>query len=485
MAAESKDNEKTKKTQIYQSNDEESESIRQKLVKEYSYVGYFKTWNSSKTLADREYDILTTVSNILSLKKPNVDVELIDTDIDYQTEHQLSLKDSKKEINSIHELSINNKNNSSSGPQREIVLLHGYGASLGLFYNNFEALSTLENTRVHVLDMLGFGLSSRPKFPKRKATEKTNFEYTYKKNVKDQETGEMKPTVITEKVKVKTSLEDVEVAENFFIDSLESWRKEKKIDKFTLIGHSLGGYLSSCYAMKYPERVNKLVLLSPVGLETSSFDLTKNNNDQKSTIKVSENDMDKAPDVQEEVPQDTHVNLSKMKKPGFLESDANGHVSVSPSIPTALKFFWKSELSPFTFVRKFYFLGPSVMKGWSFTRFMDLKDEVKILKMHEYCYASFAGKGSGEYCIPRILGPSVLPYNPLLNRVPKAIQCDSLWVYGDSDWMNSSAGATMCKKINEIGKYKADFEIVSNAGHHLYLDNPEEFNAMLLDYIRK
>lgn len=98
MAAESKDNEKTKKTQIYQSNDEESESIRQKLVKEYSYVGYFKTWNSSKTLADREYDILTTVSNILSLKKPNVDVELIDTDIDYQTEHQLSLKDSKRKL---------------------------------------------------------------------------------------------------------------------------------------------------------------------------------------------------------------------------------------------------------------------------------------------------------------------------------------------------------------------------------------------------
>lgn len=484
MATKSKD-EDDKKIQIYQSNDDESENIRQKLVKEYSYKGYFKTWNSSKTLAEREYDILTTVSNILNLKKPNINVELIDTDIDYQTEYQKSLKDSKKEINTIHELSIDNKNNSSPGSHKEVVLLHGYGASLGLFYNNFEALSTLENTSVHVLDMLGFGLSSRPKFPKRKATEKTNFEYTFKKNIKDDETGEMKPTMVTENVKVKTSLEDVEVAENFFIDSLESWRKKKNIEKFTLIGHSLGGYLSSCYAMKYPERVTKLVLLSPVGLETSSFDLSKDNNDKKSTIKVSENDIDNAPDVQEEVPQDTHVNLSKIKKPGFLESDASGHVNVSPNMPSALRLFWKSELSPFTFVRKSFFLGPSVMKGWSFTRFMDLKDEVKILKMHDYCYACFAGKGSGEYCIPRILSPSILPYNPLLKRLPKAIQCDSLWVYGDSDWMNSSAGAAMCKKINELGKYKADFDIVSNAGHHMYLDNPKEFNSMILNFIQK
>jgi len=78
-----------------------------------------------------------------------------------------------------------------------------------------------------------------------------------------------------------------------------------------------------------------------------------------------------------------------------------------------------------------------------------------------------------------------LPYNPLLKRVPNSLQCESLWVYGDSDWMNSSAGAAMCKKINDIGKYKADFEIVSDAGHHMYLDNPKEFNSMILDYIKK
>jgi cardiolipin-specific phospholipase len=39
-----------------------------------------------------------------------------------------------------------------------------------------------------------------------------------------------------------------------------------KLEKMTLAGHSLGGYLSAVYALKYPDRVNKLILLSPAGV---------------------------------------------------------------------------------------------------------------------------------------------------------------------------------------------------------------------------
>lgn len=39
-----------------------------------------------------------------------------------------------------------------------------------------------------------------------------------------------------------------------------------KLEKIVLVGHSLGGFLSACYALKYPERVEKLILVSPVGL---------------------------------------------------------------------------------------------------------------------------------------------------------------------------------------------------------------------------
>jgi pimeloyl-ACP methyl ester carboxylesterase len=36
---------------------------------------------------------------------------------------------------------------------------------------------------------------------------------------------------------------------------------------FTLVGHSYGGYVAGTYASIYPQHVNKLILLSPLGLK--------------------------------------------------------------------------------------------------------------------------------------------------------------------------------------------------------------------------
>jgi pimeloyl-ACP methyl ester carboxylesterase len=68
------------------------------------------------------------------------------------------------------------------------------------------------------------------------------------------------------KMSGKTDQETIQDTEAFFVDSLEAWRKAQNLDKITLLGHSLGGYLSTSYALKYPERVEKLVLISPVGV---------------------------------------------------------------------------------------------------------------------------------------------------------------------------------------------------------------------------
>ena len=38
------------------------------------------------------------------------------------------------------------------------------------------------------------------------------------------------------------------------------------IHRINLLGHSFGGYLSSQYSLKYPDRVEKLILADPWGM---------------------------------------------------------------------------------------------------------------------------------------------------------------------------------------------------------------------------
>jgi len=65
---------------------------------------------------------------------------------------------------------------------------------------------------------------------------------------------------------------DTKEANLFFVESLELWRRKMKLSKMNLLGHSLGGYISTKYAAIYPERVSRLILLSPLGVEENKTD---------------------------------------------------------------------------------------------------------------------------------------------------------------------------------------------------------------------
>jgi pimeloyl-ACP methyl ester carboxylesterase len=60
-----------------------------------------------------------------------------------------------------------------------------------------------------------------------------------------------------------------------FSDFLDKFLTELKIEKATFIGNSLGGWVGSFFAIKYPNRVEKLILANAAGLTPKTLDLQK------------------------------------------------------------------------------------------------------------------------------------------------------------------------------------------------------------------
>lgn len=104
-----------------------------------------------------------------------------------------------------------------------LVLVHGFGCGIMQFYKNLDHLHS--DRRLYALDLPGFARSTRIPFPS-----------------------------------------DAEGAESAFVEALEQWRKGVGLERFILLGHSLGGFLSLSYSMSYPARVRHLILDDPWGL---------------------------------------------------------------------------------------------------------------------------------------------------------------------------------------------------------------------------
>jgi pimeloyl-ACP methyl ester carboxylesterase len=114
-----------------------------------------------------------------------------------------------------------------------ILFIHGYQGTGVLFYKLFKDF--VDQFNVYCIDMIGMGLSSRPQ------------------------------------VQFKTPEEYLD----FFIGSIEMWRQAMGIEMFYLIGHSLGGYFSALYTMRFPQNVIQLTLLSPAGITDFTKPRTK------------------------------------------------------------------------------------------------------------------------------------------------------------------------------------------------------------------
>ena len=61
----------------------------------------------------------------------------------------------------------------------------------------------------------------------------------------------------------------------YFVESIEKWRSIKQIDKMNVVAHSFSSYVMAKYALFYPDKIAKLVFLSPFGGEKPPEDPNK------------------------------------------------------------------------------------------------------------------------------------------------------------------------------------------------------------------
>ncbi|KAL3288213.1 hypothetical protein HHI36_002662 [Cryptolaemus montrouzieri] len=261
-----------------------------------------------------------------------------------------------------------------------LVMVHGFAAGIGFWCRNLDALS--RDRPVYAMDLLGFGRSSRPTFSN-----------------------------------------DSSEVEKEMVDGIEVWRREMKLEKFYLLGHSMGGFLSMSYTLMYPERVAHLILAEPWGF--------------------------------------------------------SDHQHEKPSYWSSL-IFSILHIRPLELVRMIGPLGPWLVqrvRGDIAVKFEDVVEDKSV--MPNYVYHCNAQNPTGERAFYSMVWGFGWAKNPMILRIEN-LRSDLpiTLMFGSQTWVDKSVGY----KIREMRHNSfVDVQIIDDTGHHLYSEQADTFNEIVVN----
>mmetsp|Transcript_17781 Transcript_17781/g.40243 ORF Transcript_17781/g.40243 Transcript_17781/m.40243 type:complete len:369 (+) Transcript_17781:194-1300(+) len=275
----------------------------------------------------------------------------------------------------IHTLETKNKTTGTVQDKQTLVLLHGMGCGLSVYHQCIDDLSS----RYHVvaIDMPGFGLSSRPKFP-----------------------------------------ESPDEAEEMFVEALDLWRKEMKLSSFVLCGHSFGGYIASCFALRKPALCSSLVLIDAWG---------------------------------------------------YPELDPERIRKLSPFLRT-MNHVFTHVTDPISLLRMFGPFGMSVFRRFRRRMVRRLDQATGDLLVSYLYHCNVCDVPTGARGFRSLCGPLAFARRPLLPRVEEMNPLLPVtFIYGQDSWISSESGHLVRERRR---KSHTGVHVIAEAGHNIHFDQP-------------
>lgn len=206
------------------------------------------------------------------------------------------------------------------------------------------------------------------------------------------------------------------------------------------MGHSFGAFIASKYALLFPHNTKKVAFFSPWASETTS----------EENINDLEERFDKMPFFKRQ--------LFKIAKK-----------------------WYRSKGTPFSIARKAgRLLGGYFIKKTIKGRLSSLSDDEKELYA-EYSHHIIMNTGSSEKAMNIMFPHFNVSEYAISNYLDEYLNNDIeiSFYYGSHDWMNTSYnGDYISKQLRKAGH---KVYIIKDAGHHLYMDNPEEALEAIFD----
>ena len=158
-------------------------------------------------------------------------------------------------------------------------------------------------------------------------------------------------------------------------------------------------------------------------------------------------------------------------------------------------WLWERDVTPGALLRLAGPLGPAWVRTalrfrvarWSLER--PLQRELQR-ELADYVYHVVSSDASGEFLLRQLLRPGAWARAPVGERLAAAaaggrFAVPVLLVYGTpTDWMDIRAGDALAARLRAAG-VRAECAAVGPGGHHLYLEAPSRFNALVEAFVAR